>query len=141
MTGSPYEDIIGLVRPVSKKHPPMPMEKRAIQFAPFAALSGYGDCIDEAARLTEDDTGAGEDTKAVLDRRLRLLNEHMAETPFVSLIVFRPDARKSGGAYVRLSGEARKMDLYARTLTLSGGQTVPIDSVRALDGALFQEED
>lgn len=34
-----YEDIIGLSRPVSKKHPPMSRENRAAQFAPFAALT------------------------------------------------------------------------------------------------------
>lgn len=40
MTGK-YDDIINLPRPVSSKHPPMPMSDRAAQFSPFAALTGY----------------------------------------------------------------------------------------------------
>ena len=32
----------------------MSAEKRAAQFAPFAALTGYEDVIDEAARLNEE---------------------------------------------------------------------------------------
>ena len=40
-----YEDIINLPHPVSKKHPQMPMANRAAQFAPFAALTGYGEAI------------------------------------------------------------------------------------------------
>ena len=48
-----YEDIINLPRPVSGKHPPMPLEKRATQFAPFAALNGYEEAIAETARRTE----------------------------------------------------------------------------------------
>lgn len=48
----PYEDIVNLLHHVSKKHPQMAPEKRAAQFAPFAALTGYEDVIDEAARLT-----------------------------------------------------------------------------------------
>ena len=48
----PYEDIVNLPHYVSKKHPQMAPEKRAAQFAPFAALTGYEDVIDEAARLT-----------------------------------------------------------------------------------------
>lgn len=32
-----YEDMLDMKRPVSKKHPPMPIKDRAAQFAPFAA--------------------------------------------------------------------------------------------------------
>lgn len=49
----PYEDIVDLPHHVSKTHPQMPMEKRAAQFAPFAALTGYHDMISEAGRITE----------------------------------------------------------------------------------------
>ena len=44
MTG-PYDDIMDLPRPVSKKHPRMSAINRAAQFSPFAALTGYGDAI------------------------------------------------------------------------------------------------
>ena len=45
-----YSDIINLPHPESRSHPRMPMENRAAQFAPFAALTGYGDTVD---RMTE----------------------------------------------------------------------------------------
>ncbi|MBQ3797220.1 MAG: hypothetical protein II842_13290 [Butyrivibrio sp.] len=48
-----YSDIIHKDRPKSKNHVPMPLENRAAQFAPFAALTGYDDAIAEAARLNE----------------------------------------------------------------------------------------
>lgn len=44
---SPYEDIIGLPHPEPKKHPRMPIAERAAQFAPFAALTGYEEVIEE----------------------------------------------------------------------------------------------
>lgn len=50
---SRYEDIINLPHHVSKNRRPMPMENRAAQFAPFAALVGYDDAISEATRLTD----------------------------------------------------------------------------------------
>jgi len=34
----------------SRKHPLMPVEKRAAQFAPFAALTGYEDSIEETRK-------------------------------------------------------------------------------------------
>ena len=49
-----YADIIGLEHHVSRKYPQMPRENRAAQFSPFAALTGYGDLIDEAAEDMSD---------------------------------------------------------------------------------------
>lgn len=45
-----YKDIINLPHHVSPRHRPMPLSDRAAQFAPFAALTGYNDAIEEAAR-------------------------------------------------------------------------------------------
>lgn len=43
-----YSDIIDMPRHVSTKHLHMSQHDRAAQFAPFAALTGYDDMIDEA---------------------------------------------------------------------------------------------
>ncbi|MBR6390148.1 MAG: hypothetical protein IKS16_02285 [Lachnospiraceae bacterium] len=43
-----YNDIIDLSRHVSTRHLHMSQSDRAAQFAPFAALTGYDDMIDEA---------------------------------------------------------------------------------------------
>lgn len=47
-----YGDIIGLPHPEPdpQKHPRMSVRDRAAQFAPFAALTGFGDVIGETAR-------------------------------------------------------------------------------------------
>jgi len=42
-----YEAIINMTRPESR-HIPMSAQARAAQFAPFAALTGFGGVIDEA---------------------------------------------------------------------------------------------
>lgn len=42
-----YDDIIHMEHHVSKNHPPMPMLHRAAQFAPFSALTGYDEAIEE----------------------------------------------------------------------------------------------
>lgn len=48
-----YEDILNLPHHVSETHPPMPTADRAAQFAPFAALTGYKEAIEETERLAE----------------------------------------------------------------------------------------
>jgi len=52
-----YSDIIGLPHHQSEVHPHMSMRDRAGQFAPFAALRGYGDQIENERQrniLSED---------------------------------------------------------------------------------------
>lgn len=48
-----YASIINLPHPTSSKHPKMSALDRAAQFAPFAALTGFGDIINETTRRTD----------------------------------------------------------------------------------------
>ena len=48
-----YADIIDLPHWDSPAHPRMSLRDRAAQFAPFSALTGYGDAIKESVRLNE----------------------------------------------------------------------------------------
>lgn len=52
-----YDDIIKKERPVSKKHPPMPILDRAAQFAPFAALSGHKEALEEEVKTYDEEIG------------------------------------------------------------------------------------
>ncbi len=61
---SPYEDIINLPHHVSPTRPRMSRADRAAQFSPFAALSGYGDAVQETARLTNRRIELNESAKA-----------------------------------------------------------------------------
>lgn len=49
-----YGDILNLPHHVSETHPPMSMADRAAQFAPFAALTGYKEAIEETKRMAEE---------------------------------------------------------------------------------------
>lgn len=40
-----YADIIEMQHPISKRHARMPIQDRAAQFAPFAALNGFEEVI------------------------------------------------------------------------------------------------
>ena len=128
MTG-PYDDIIHLSRPVSKKHPPMPMTKRAAQFLPFAALSGFEGEIAEAARLTEAARSLGEDALAALDEQLALLRQRLPDQPEITITRFVPDEKKAGGHYETLTGQVRRLDEIDRALILTDGTKVDLDAI------------
>ena len=128
MTG-PYDDIIHLSRPVSKKHPPMPMTKRAAQFLPFAALSGFEGEIAEAARLTQTAPELSEDALAALDEQLSLLRQLLPDQPQVTVTRFLPDERKAGGHFETLTGQVRRVDEAGRALILTDGVRIDLDTV------------
>ena len=128
MTG-PYDDIIDLPRPVSRKHPPMPMKKRAAQFLPFAALTGFEGEIAEAARLTETAPELSEDALAALDEQLSLLRQLLPDQPQVTVTRFLPDERKAGGHFETLTGQVRRLDEANRVLRLTDGTTIDLDTV------------
>ena len=48
-----YDDIINLPHHTSRQFSRMPLEERAAQFSPFAALTGYDVIIRETARQNE----------------------------------------------------------------------------------------
>lgn len=50
-----YKEIINHEHHVSTRHPRMSELDRAAQFAPFAALTGYDDIINEVNKKTNDD--------------------------------------------------------------------------------------
>ena len=129
----PYEDIVSLPHPTSRTHPRMPALNRAAQFAPFAALSGYGDAIDEAARLTEDRIEPGEAEREALNEALKRIRDHIGEQPAVVVKYFVPDDRKAGGAYLKAAGRVTKIRPYERDLTLDGRLTIAFDDILTIE--------
>ncbi len=128
MTGK-YDEIINLPHHVSATRPQMPMSDRAAQFAPFAALTGYDDVIDEAGRLTEHRVSLEEDSVEALNAKLRFLRENLADSPEAEFTYFKPDAQKSGGAYLTTAGKVKKIDEYERIIIMKDGVKIRIDDV------------
>ena len=107
-----YGDIIRLPHHVSSVHPHMPVSDRAAQFAPFAALTGYGDVIKETARQTDARPELSEDEKEALDYKIQLACGLPGDKPEITITCFVPDEKKSGGAYHIASGRIiRSMDM------------------------------
>lgn len=125
----PYEDILHLPHPTSKKHPRMSMEERAAQFSPFAALTGFGGVIQEAGRLTDRRVELGESDRAELERTLNFLDSQEEEHPLVQVTYFLPDERKEGGSYVTVTGRLKRIDQVEDVL-LVGSYRIPIEELR-----------
>ena len=123
-----YEDIINLPHHVSAVHPPMPLSDRAAQFAPFAALTGYGEVIKETARQTDRKPELTEDEKQALDYKLQMAVSLPREKPVVTVTYFVPDGKKAG-SYHRIRGKIRKTDTDSGKLIMENGEQIELDLV------------
>lgn len=123
MTDS-YDDIINLPHHVSDRYPHMPMYDRAAQFAPFAALTGHEEAINETSRYTEEQ-------KENIDRELQELRDRGTECN-VRIVYFKPDELKKGGTYVEFRGAIKKINSRGQ-LTLENEIILLYDNIYELE--------
>ena len=151
-----YDDIIHLPHHVSTSRARMTLENRAAQFAPFAGLTGYDAAIKETRRLTEVRMEIDESRKRELNEKLRILEAACGRNmkgrnsdtevskenfPEITVIYFVPDEKKTGGAYVSISGEVKKLDPYAGRIILTDEQEIPREEIVEITGKLFEAMD
>lgn len=95
-----YRDIVRLRRPLGH-HVHMDIPHRAKQFAPFAALKGFEDCVYEKEILYVERADLSEDRKAELNFRLRMLQYGME----ITAAYFIKDKEDGTGHYTFLTGK------------------------------------
>lgn len=133
-----YSDIINHPHYVSKTRPQMSELERAAQFSPFAALTGYDAAIKETGRLTDERIEIGEETKSVLDMKQQYLLEMISEQPEIAVTYFVPDEKKSGGEYITVTGNLKRIDEYERQMLFTDGKKIPMDEVVDIESYLFK---
>ena len=128
-----YDDIIQLDRPLIPGRGRMSAHDRAAQFSPFSALTGYEAAIEETARLTTSRAELDEDEKELINLRLLRLASMLPDSPPVSIRYFRPDEKKSGGAYMDVISPVRKICPVTGVLQLSSGLEIAIEDIFSLE--------
>lgn len=133
-----YDSIKKLPHYQSVTRPHMSLYDRAAQFSPFAALTGYDDAVKETARLTDTKAELDEYEKAAINERLNRIQDTFDVQPEVSITYFLPDKKKSGGAYITVTGCVKKVDEYEHVVVMRNGTKVPIDDIAEIDGEIFE---
>ena len=134
-----YKDILNMKYPNPEIERDFPDKiLREAQFAPFAALAGYNDAIDEAARQTDRKIGLDEYEIERLNNKLKYLSE-ASETDEVVITYYVPDKKKDGGAYVSKSGIVIKVREYERDIVTDDGTKIPIEDIYSISGKMFDD--
>lgn len=124
-----YDDIINMPRHISKKHPQMSLEMRSAQFAPFAALTGYEEQIQETSRITCSRKELNEEQKEILNKKLQIIEGKMNTKPEIIVTYFIEDLKKNGGKYVTVKGKVRKIDKNKQLIILEDKIEIPISDI------------
>lgn len=124
-----YDDLIHLNRHVSNVHKAMPIEKRALQFAPFSALTGYEDAVKEVARLTDKRIEIDDGLKEMINSQINEIKLNINSKPTVSFTYFVYDNKKDGGTYKEITGAVKRIDEANKLIILVDGVRIPIDEI------------
>lgn len=122
-----YADMIYLPHHISTKHPQMTLIDRAAQFAPFAALTGYGAAIKESERQTAVTPTLSQEQVDEINQTLFSLTDLLPAE--VIITYFIPDALKSGGAYHNKIGTLNRIDADNQVLIFSDKTKILLESI------------
>lgn len=115
--------------PYKGSRSPMPLYARAVQFSPFAALTGYDDMLAETSRLTSERARITEDRAEHINECLRMISESYPQRIGARITYFVPDERKEGGSYETAEGSVRQIDEGAMTVVFDDNRAIPIEDI------------
>ena len=128
-----YEDMLYLEAPVSKVHRKMSISERAVQFMPFAALTGYEDLIRESSRITQRRIELSETEIEELKHKLEILHEYEKEKPLIKVMYFLQDLKKSGGSYQTVEKQLHRIDDIEKKIIFKDRTTIQFDDIISIE--------
>lgn len=132
-----YADIVSLPHHQSDRRAHMSVHDRAAQFAPFAALTGYGQMVQDTADtlLSEQRVLLSEDDRSILDCRFQALLEHLSSQPEITVGYFDENAKR----YVSYCGRVKKIEEYPHRIVFANGKRIETEDIIQMRGRIFEE--
>lgn len=131
-----YEDMMTKKPPVLYNHPPMPRAARAAQFAPFAALTGHREQLEESARYVQERPQLSQEAIDDIHLSIALIEKKISGGQpgcEVKCLWFRDDERKQGGLVCTIRGQAAKVDRYAGRLFFESGEWIEVKNILEIE--------
>ena len=128
-----FQKILHHPHHISTRHAPMSKSSRASKFSAFKALDGHEEMIAEEARLTAAKRTLTEDEVAELNKTLCSLLDREYENVKVKIIYFKPDSKKSGGAYTEYLGTFKYYRADLNRLVFTDGFEVGVGDIAEIE--------
>lgn len=142
MNDNRYEDIIHLPHHQSECRPKMSVRDRAAQFAPFAALVGYEQMVQETEGVLLADRRRilSEDERSTLDRKMQILQEQIAVHPEIEVTYFIENfiENEMGGAYAVYAGRIRRIENVPAAIVFMDGKRIWVGDIACMESGIFE---
>lgn len=122
-----YDDIIDLPNYEPKYHKRMNKNQRAAQFAPFSALTGFAEKINEASRITEKKIELSNDEKEKINFSLIEINKKQIKKAKITYFV--SDIKKDSGKYITEIVNIKKIDFTDKSIKLLNNQKIYFNEI------------
>ena len=73
----------------------------------------------------------------ILSAKLQILIERVKERPEIELTYFKPDEKKSGGAYLQKTAQVKRIDDVERIMYFTDGTNLLMDDITDMQGEIF----
>ncbi|MBQ3692795.1 MAG: hypothetical protein II931_05700, partial [Clostridia bacterium] len=65
----------------------------------------------------------------ILNRQIQIILDNISQKPLIEVMYFIADSKKSGGEYVTVSGNVRKIDEFNQEVIFTDGLRIPIEDI------------
>lgn len=115
------------------KHKRMSITERSYEFAPFSALVGFKDLINERGKDVILKKETSDEEKQELDYKLKIISSNLDIHPLVSITYFINDNKGNSGRYETISNYIKKIDFYHKLIVLENKDKIKIDNIINID--------
>ena len=115
----------------------MSLEKRSAQFAPFSALTGYEEELEEVSRLTTKKIELTEEAKELINQKLQWLLIHKEK--LCKIIYFEKDKKKRGGSYLTISDTIKKIDSINHVIETTSAKQILIENIVKIEFLTYND--
>lgn len=122
-----YDDIIDLPHYEPKYHKRMNKNQRAAQFAPFSALTGFAEKINEASKITEKKIELSSDEKEKINFFLIKINKKQIKKTKITYFV--SDIKKDSGKYITEIVNIKKIDFTDKSIKLLNNKKIYFNEI------------
>ncbi len=126
-----YSDILYVEHPTSQKHKRMPINERASQFSPFAALSGYKEAIKEVEKKTVTRKEISQEAKEEINANLVFLVDSIKKRIHFQITYFQKE-ESSKGTYITKEGMLKKYLPESKKILMDDGSLLSIEDIDSL---------
>ena len=133
-----YEDIIDIKYNGVKKHKKMSISNRAFEFAPFRALTGYTESIEEESRITSNKRILTEEQNYIINEKINIIKNYINKEKF-NFIYFVKDKIKDGGIYKNINDYVIKVDEVKNLIILKNNIKINFNDIIDINSNIFDD--